>query len=1203
MGEKVTAVPMMYPALIDGRYQVEKILGQGGMAVVYQVSDAITDKSLALKQLLLKEDSAEQKEVAELFEHEFYILAQLAHPRVIEVYSFDKKGQLPYYTMELLDGGDIRELAPLPWKKACSLSIDICSALGLLHSRRQLHRDLSPRNIRCTRESIAKLIDFGAMTPMGPCKRLIGTPAYTSPEVIGLQSIDARADLYSLGATLYYALTGRNAYRAKSFSELRDVWRSVPSPPSSYIEDIPRELDNLVLSLINLDLMARPVNAAEVMERLSAIAGIEVDDKLAVSRAYLSKPLLVGREEQLLPVRKHMVQAISGNGGVLTIEGVSGVGRSRFLDACVLEGRLAGATVLRADASDGYSGSWGAVSTLATQLLDVLPDVALEAAKPHMSVLGHVFPELLRRVEASCLDTAQTDHPEKGLTATGSYGSGFDLSAEVWGRGYSSRPPPPSKNRTLELETFAHPRELRPRVQEALSDWILEVSDRQCVIVAIDDLHRVDEPSAAFIALLSQRIAKRMLVVAATIETDASVVSPIAIKLIKQSGVRIELNNLTLEQTEKLIRSVFAETPNRRLLSDRLQAVSQGNPGVVMRLTQHMLDKGVIRYQAGSWTLPGTIDTGDLPTSLNEAFKARTKQLSTDALGLAQTMALSPRHRFSYDECQVLSEHRDTGRLIQNLDELVSGEILATDGTSYWLSQQGWVSVLTEGVDEHRKQTFHLRVAEVFEKRGGELFHVGQHLLCAGEDERALDVLINFSESSKALANKDPRADRETPESLPRGFYDTLRAAVELSKKRGRPRKQTYLLQSRLAEIVGVTGTSDTTNITDLLEQLSRDGPLGAYRELGDSVPTQERLPRAFALAQERYDSTPESERLMVPAETVNEMVKVLVAAAGVVYISDDFDFWRTLPSIEPLRPVSPSIEVVEKMVGSIGDGVMGRIEGSYQKAREIVARLDQPDHADLEEANLQSLRYGAAHALGIMESLMGLTSALEWVLQIETAPLLWVNAWKTRKLFYLWQGVFGEAQACQQQIELLQIRNIPALSYRGTHLGWELRAYCCCDDLTGVKQVMDEVEKMAAEYPCWVTVLHYARGQYQRIRGDYGRALEELQKSLQMSAVGQHPNFAYSAGAYVQTLIELERYSEAESEGRRFLQAAQKQDLGFMCNYIRIPLAVAEAKRGNFESAVGTAETAIETFRALGSTGVNLGLAHEARARGYAHE
>src|SRR4051812_17078920 len=99
---------------ISGRYEVKGVLGQGGMAVAYHVVDVMTGREMALKQLLVSEAEHERKERAALFEREFHTLAQLSHPRIIEVYDYGVDDEGPYYTMELLDGGDLRQRTPLP---------------------------------------------------------------------------------------------------------------------------------------------------------------------------------------------------------------------------------------------------------------------------------------------------------------------------------------------------------------------------------------------------------------------------------------------------------------------------------------------------------------------------------------------------------------------------------------------------------------------------------------------------------------------------------------------------------------------------------------------------------------------------------------------------------------------------------------------------------------------------------------------------------------------------------------------------------------------------------------------------------------------------------------------------------------------------------------------------------------------------------
>src|SRR5262252_545364 len=160
--------------VLGGRYQVLEELERGGMGVVYRVRELRSGAQLALKQLLVGSDAMRSVSMAALFEREFHALAQLAHPRVIEVYDYTVDPEGSFYTMELLDGGDLHGRAPLDPRQACTLMLDVCSSLALLHARRLVHRDISPRNVRCTRDGRAKLIDVGAMVPMGPCQHTVG---------------------------------------------------------------------------------------------------------------------------------------------------------------------------------------------------------------------------------------------------------------------------------------------------------------------------------------------------------------------------------------------------------------------------------------------------------------------------------------------------------------------------------------------------------------------------------------------------------------------------------------------------------------------------------------------------------------------------------------------------------------------------------------------------------------------------------------------------------------------------------------------------------------------------------------------------------------------------------------------------------------------------------------------------------------------
>lgn len=1136
--------------MLAARYRVEKRLGMGGMAVVYQVYDASTGRRLALKQLSIRADVEKQQKYNDLFEREYHTLVHLSHPRIIEVYDYgvDDTGQ--YYTMELLDGGDLWEISPVDWRKACQLVLDLCSALSLLHSRRMVHRDLSPRNVRCTTDGLAKLIDFGAMIPMGPCRQAVGTPPFTAPEVVNLQSLDGRTDLYSLGATLYYILTGRHAYNARDFSQLRDSWRTKPALPSGIVEGIPEALDSLIMSLINLDPEIRPASAAEVMERLSAIAKIDIDEQLLVTKAYLSTPTLVGREWPLARLRKQLIRALRGKGGSLLIQGNAGVGRSRFIDACILEGKLLGAVVVRADVGQSQTGDYGVMRALVEQLIEAMPERALLSVEPRTKVLGHVLPRLATH---------------------------FNL---------------------VSLEPIDDPDEIRSRVQSELCEWLIELSQQRCLLIAVDDIHRIDEPSAAAIAYLSREIDRCAIVVVTSAESDAPATSPGALELLTEIGKRIALKELTVEETEKLLGSVFGSIPNLRLLAYRIQGIAQGIPRNIMYFAQHLVDKKVVTYQAGAWILPEKIDASDLPTSMTHALKAQVERLSKDAQQLAKIVAMAPDQNFTFKECLLLTEHATASRLVQTLDELLAAQVLDYHAHRYSITHQLWISALREMIDSQEARAFHRRLAEVFEKRGQSEFRLAQHLLHAGEVDRGLDILCDFSERSKEATHRDQQTYTRLIQSLPADFYQTYLEAIRLCKERNRPAFQLYSLQSRLSGLDWLSDVTDREYIVELIQQLREGSGLAFYHQLDSAMDPKARLARALELATESYNKKPADKRVLDPGLSMRQLARVIIETMASAVVSCDLSILEDFPSLEPLIPLSPALGVVERTVVGLGHRLAGRFEISCQVYRENLKRISEPDRAGLDENHYRFTRYGQMRSIANMESIMGIDSAHGFVKDIEKSPTFEVVAMEMLKLYYLWQGDAEKAEQYRSKKELLCIQNNPNELHKGSFLAQELAALALSDDLTGVKRLISTVEKMAVRFKPWVAVYHYAIGEYQRIRGDYQNALKELDEAVRITKPGRHHCWALIYGAYLRTLFALGRFRHTETLGKQAIESAESEQLGFMVHYLKMPVALAQAKLGDHQNAIKTADSALEHFERLGSSGINLGLAYETRAR-----
>ena len=375
---------------VAGRYRLERLLARGGMGEVFAALDRSTGARIALKRMLVSENNQAKRSPAINFMREYYALTELRHPRIISVFDYGVDRARPYYTMELLDGQDLRELSPVPYREACGYLRDVASSLALLHARRLLHRDISPRNVRRTSDGRCKLLDFGAMVPFGVPPNLTGTPSFIAPEALQGGPLDQRADLYSLGALAYFVLTGRLAYAAGELAALPRVWKEPVVRPSRIVSDVPAALDELVLSLLSVDAMQRPSCAAEVIDRLSAAAELEPENDTAAARSFLSGSQLLGRAPEIERLRKHVSKTASGRGSAVLVCGESGMGKSRMLAEAALIGQTDGLTVVRTVARAGGTIA-GLASDLVQGLLQAAPVEAQRASATRPLIAAHSF--------------------------------------------------------------------------------------------------------------------------------------------------------------------------------------------------------------------------------------------------------------------------------------------------------------------------------------------------------------------------------------------------------------------------------------------------------------------------------------------------------------------------------------------------------------------------------------------------------------------------------------------------------------------------------------------------------------------------------------------------------------------------------------------------------------------------------------------
>ncbi|MBN9166688.1 MAG: hypothetical protein BGO98_44295 [Myxococcales bacterium 68-20] len=269
-----------------GPYTLDEKIGEGGMGIVYRARHALLRRPTAVK--ILARDRNDPSSVWR-FEREVQITSELTHPNTIAIYDFGRtRGGLFYYAMELLDGMTLQELVgkegPLPPSRAIPILAQVVGALGEAHAAGLVHRDVKPSNIMlCERGGLrdfVKVLDFGLVKSLGVPNdpqmsresSIKGTPLYMAPEaVLEPSSLDARADIYAVGAVAYFILTGRPPFEGSNIVEICSQHLHVPPvPPSQHVPGIAAELDALVLSCLAKAPKDRPASAAEILARLPA---------------------------------------------------------------------------------------------------------------------------------------------------------------------------------------------------------------------------------------------------------------------------------------------------------------------------------------------------------------------------------------------------------------------------------------------------------------------------------------------------------------------------------------------------------------------------------------------------------------------------------------------------------------------------------------------------------------------------------------------------------------------------------------------------------------------------------------------------------------------------------------------------------------------------------------------------------------------
>jgi serine/threonine-protein kinase len=410
--------------VVADKYRVERMLGEGGMGFVVAATHLGLDQHVAIK--FLHPEAMRSKIAVERFLREARVAAKVRSEYVARVHDVGTlEGGVPYIVMEHLAGRDLGQLIKagvIPIDEACEMALQACEALAEVHAAGIVHRDLKPSNLFVTRRAdgspAVKLLDFGiskltagqddssADPGLTATATIMGSPSYMSPEQLkSTKEVDPRTDVWSLGAVLYEAITGKQAFRGESVPQLIAMIASEdPVRPSLVREGVPAELERAVLRCLDKDPGTRiplvdlagalahyaPERAKSSLERIEATIGARSSRShvsIAQPEGELTAPLANSRRPRSAPPSgRDPRRARAGSGAfvvlVLAAGGLLGVGLlTGRISVRGMQGGLAGATSAVgstaasavSSAANALSSAAGAVSSAVASSISEIP--------------------------------------------------------------------------------------------------------------------------------------------------------------------------------------------------------------------------------------------------------------------------------------------------------------------------------------------------------------------------------------------------------------------------------------------------------------------------------------------------------------------------------------------------------------------------------------------------------------------------------------------------------------------------------------------------------------------------------------------------------------------------------------------------------------------------------------------------------------
>ncbi|WP_083969095.1 serine/threonine-protein kinase [Hyalangium minutum] len=693
--------------LVQGRYQIERVLGEGGMGRIWLAEDLQELRQVALKEMQVPEGLSPSKveELVLMFRHEFYAMTKLQHPGTLKVFDcgMTEAGNR-FITMEVVGGQDLSSVArgqPLDTLTLYRILIQMAQVLAFIHARLYVHCDIKASNVRFMEDGTIKLMDFGVMHQLGTPSpgKLKGTLEYMAPEWQRGANIDGRADLYSLGVMAYFLATRRLPFKRQSPAALLADHLTRPPPKPSTICPVDPALEEIILLLMAKDPRDRYQNAGELLEALCQASGEPLpEEPLSARASYLHVPEVVGREAELEHLMNSLAEADWGQSQAVLIGAPAGVGKSRLLQEFELQAKLAeivfGMGQCRAE-------GLAPLAPLTQALRSLVPLTPPELAERVAPLLGRLVPAL--------------------------------------------------SSKTAPVPTFSDAGAERIAIFGALTEWLQALADRHTFVLCFEDLQWADSSSLEVLNVIIRALSRSRGMVVGSYRSDALSRLSLAFQTVDEGlSHRMDLAPLTSEHVQTLVQLALPGLQVPEGFVTGLHSITEGNAFFATECLRALVEEGALRRLGGRWMADGNLAKRKLPVTIEDTVLARLKAAPPDRVSLLRRLAPAGRS-LELPMVRALAGMIEVD-LFQALDDIVARQFLQLIEGRYVFTHDTVHQAIYDSTPEQMRRAYHGRVAEVlqgFRHDNPNMDRmVGYHFARSTQPRRAIEPLMRAGQAA-----------------------------------------------------------------------------------------------------------------------------------------------------------------------------------------------------------------------------------------------------------------------------------------------------------------------------------------------------------------------------------------------------------------------------------------------------------------------